>query len=101
MTEHLSDERNYGTYRLAGMVVGPAGALAVLAFPAPSGLDPAAWATAAVAVWMAVWWASEAVPVAATALLPLVLLPILGVHDIKQAAAPFANPLIFCFSADS
>ncbi len=97
MTGSFSDERQYGTYRLAGMVVGPLGSLAVLAFPAPAGLDPAAWSTAAVAVWMAVWWASEAVPLAATALLPLVLFPLLGVENIQHAAAPFANPLIFLF----
>ena len=36
-------------------------------------------------------------PVAATALLPLVLLPLLGVQDIHQTAAPFAHPLIFLF----
>jgi sodium-dependent dicarboxylate transporter 2/3/5 len=56
-----------------------------------------AWRTAALGVWMATWWVSEAVPIAATALLPLVLLPLLGVFPIGAAAAPYANPVIYLF----
>jgi sodium-dependent dicarboxylate transporter 2/3/5 len=97
MTGDSRDETAYGAYRSVCMVLGPLAAVVLLILPAPAGLDPKAWATAAVAVWMAVWWASEAVPVAATALLPLVLFPLLGIHDIAKAAAPFANPLIFLF----
>jgi sodium-dependent dicarboxylate transporter 2/3/5 len=54
-------------------------------------------ATAALAVWMAAWWLSEAIPVYATALLPLVLLPLLGAANMKAAAAPYAHELIFLF----
>lgn len=54
-------------------------------------------ATAAVALWMAVWWLSEAIPISATALLPLALLPLLGATPIADAAAPYANELIFLF----
>ena len=46
---------------------------------------------------MALWWITEALPIAATALLPLVLFPLLGVTDIDGAATPYANPLIFLF----
>jgi sodium-dependent dicarboxylate transporter 2/3/5 len=60
-------------------------------------VTPAGRATAAVAVWMAVWWLSEAIPVYATALLPLVLLPLLGAAPIRAAAAPYAHELIFLF----
>jgi sodium-dependent dicarboxylate transporter 2/3/5 len=54
-------------------------------------------ATAAVAVWMAVWWISEAIPVYATALLPLALFPTLGVATIDASAAPYGHELIFLF----
>ncbi len=54
-------------------------------------------ATAAVAVWMAIWWLSEAIEVYATALLPLLLLPVLGVASMREAAAPYAHQLIFLF----
>lgn len=46
---------------------------------------------------MAVWWITEAIPIPATALLPLVLFPLLGVADIDATAAPYANPIIFLF----
>jgi len=65
--------------------------------PAPAGLAPAAWRVAAVGILMAVWWVTEAIPIPATALLPLALFPFLGVADIADAAAPFANPIIYLF----
>ncbi|MCK5296805.1 MAG: DASS family sodium-coupled anion symporter [Alphaproteobacteria bacterium] len=61
----------------------------------PEGMSHTAWATAAVGVLMAVWWITEAVPIEATALLPLVLFPLLGVSTMKEAAAHFANPVVF------
>ena len=61
------------------------------------GMPDAAWKTAALGLWMALWWVTEAVPIAATALLPLVLLPLLGVFEIAAAAAPYANPVIYLF----
>lgn len=60
-------------------------------------MPPEAWRVAAVGLWMAIWWATEAIPVAATALLPLVLLDPLGVATIRDAAAPYANPTIYLF----
>ena len=63
--------------------------------PVPSGLSAAGWATAALGVWMAIWWATEAVPLFATALLPLLFLPLLGILNLNKAAAPFANPVVF------
>lgn len=69
----------------------------MLLFPAPAGLSAAGWDTAAVGVLMAVWWMTEALPIPATALLPLVLFPLLGIADARDAASPYANPLIFLF----
>ena len=51
----------------------------------------------AVTAIMAIWWMTEAIPLAATSLLPLVLLPILGIASAPQAAAPYANHLVFLF----
>ncbi|MCB2106278.1 MAG: DASS family sodium-coupled anion symporter [Rhodobacteraceae bacterium] len=63
----------------------------------PANLPGIAWATGAVAAAMAIWWITEPIPVYATALIPLVAFPLLGVFDIKTAAAPYANPTIFLF----
>jgi sodium-dependent dicarboxylate transporter 2/3/5 len=54
-------------------------------------------ATAAIAVWMAVWWMTEAIPVYATALLPLVLLPLAGAATMRRAAASYGHELIYLF----
>ncbi len=78
-----------------GFVLGPALFLLLLILPAPSGMPPEAWRTAAVGVLMAVWWISEAIPIPVTAILPLVLFPLLGVATIGESTAPFANPVVF------
>jgi len=80
-----------------GRWLGPLAFAAILVMPAPAALDPAAWRVAALGVWMAVWWITEAIPIPATALLPLIVLPLTGIFGIREAAAPYANPLIFLF----
>lgn len=70
---------------------------ALLLVPAPDGMTVQAWRVAALGAWMVVWWITEPVPVAVTALLPLVMLPVLGAGTPTAAAAPYANPVIFLF----
>ncbi len=60
-------------------------------------MNDAAWRTAAVGLWMATWWVTEAVPVSVTAFLPLVAFDLLGIMPIRDAAAPYANPIIYLF----
>jgi solute carrier family 13 (sodium-dependent dicarboxylate transporter), member 2/3/5 len=87
------------------LVLGPLLAAAVyVAMPDRAGtgveaieLGHAGRATAAIGVLMAVWWMTEALHVSATALLPVALFPLFGVFTVDEAAAPYANPLIFLF----
>ncbi|MGE0430786.1 MAG: SLC13 family permease [Planctomycetota bacterium] len=53
---------------------------------------------AAVALLMAVWWMTEALPLAATALLPLALFPVLGIMNATDTATRYANDTIFLFA---
>ena len=53
--------------------------------------------TAGLACWMAVWWLGESIPIYATALLPLAVLPLAGARTMKEAALGYAHPLIFLF----
>ncbi len=80
-----------------GLVLGPMVLVFFLLSTPPEGMSDTAWQTAGVALLMAVWWATEAIPIAATSLVPIVLFPILGVMPIKAATSPYANPLIFLF----
>jgi len=91
MFKRITDTSRLGLY--LGFIL----FLIVLLLPAPEGLDPSAWKTAAVALLMAAWWISEAIPIAATALIPIVLFPVLDISPIADATTPFANPLIFLF----
>jgi len=84
-------------HRLVGLFAGPILAVFVLASPPPEGLSQLGWWTAAVGLWMAVWWMTEAVPLAVTALLPPILFPILGVRGIEEITPSYAHPLIFLF----
>ncbi|MBL4596776.1 MAG: DASS family sodium-coupled anion symporter [Robiginitomaculum sp.] len=81
----------------AGLFAGPVFCALMLWAGPPMGVELLAWRTGAVAVLMAVWWGTEALPPSATALVPLVLFPILGVMTFPAVAAPFAHPLIFLF----
>ena len=53
--------------------------------------------TAGLACWMATWWLGESIPIYATALLPLAVLPLGGARTMKEAALGYAHPLIFLF----
>jgi sodium-dependent dicarboxylate transporter 2/3/5 len=83
--------------RVVGLLLGAAFFLIALLVPPPGGLSVEGWRTAAVAVLMATWWMTEAIPIEATGLLPLGLFPLLGVLDAPTASAPYANELIFLF----
>ncbi len=61
------------------------------------GDDPKIGRMAAVAVWMAAWWITEAVPIPATSLLPLVLIPTFGIDGIKSVAPNYGRSTIFLF----
>lgn len=81
----------------AGFYLGIILFITVLLLPEPEGMSPDAWKTTALALLMASWWITEAIPIAATSLLPIVFLPLLGIAPIGDATAPYANPLIFLF----
>lgn len=86
--------------RVAWLGLGAGPLLAIVAYlllARAEDLSNAGRATAAVGVLMAVWWLSEAIPLYATALLPLVLFPLTGASTIAGAAAPYANDVIFLF----
>lgn len=80
-----------------GLLLGPLFFLILLLVPAPAGVPIEAWKVIAMAAFMLVWWVTEAVPLAVTALLPLILLPIMGISSTREAAAPYANPVVFLF----
>lgn len=63
----------------------------------PEGLSLEAWRTIYLMVILAVLWMTETISITVTALLPIVLIPLLGIANVKQATSPYANELVFLF----
>ena len=87
-----------GVSRIVALAAGPL-VLLLITWLAPAGLTPAGARVLGVAIWMTIWWLTGPVPLGATALLPLILFPVLGVASPREAAAPYANEFIFLFLA--
>ena len=80
-----------------GLVLGPVAAILILAFFEPASMPIEGRRTAALAALMAIWWATEAAPMAVTAFLPMVLLPFMDVMPIEDTAPNYAHPIIYLF----
>ena len=76
------------------MWLGPLLALSIQVLGVPEGLSFAAWGTASLLVLMAVWWATEAIPIPATSLLPLAVLPMIGAEDPAAVAVGYSSPIV-------
>ncbi|WP_313823275.1 SLC13 family permease [Citricoccus sp.] len=76
------------------LALGPAAGL-VLALVLPASLSFEGRAVAGCALWMAIWWMTEAAPIPVTSLLPLVLFPLFGMGTMEEVAAPYANSVVF------
>lgn len=99
----LPGESGIAWLRWTGFVAGPIAAVVVFyaleGVVAPGGetLTRDGRAALAAAVLMAVWWLSEALPIEATALVPIALFPLLGIGNIQAATRPYANEVIYLF----
>lgn len=80
-----------------GLLLVPIVFAVIMWAPIPLPLTGGMRAVAALTATMAILWVCESVPLAATALLPLVFLPVFGIAKPAEAAAAYANDLIFLF----
>ncbi len=91
-----------------GFFIGLFFLLFTLSTSPPEGLSQSGWHVTGVVLLMACWWATEALPLPVTALIPLALFPLLGIYDFSdssnpaksaftKAAAPYAHPNVFLF----
>ncbi|MDB4605160.1 DASS family sodium-coupled anion symporter [Flavobacteriaceae bacterium] len=79
-----------------GLFLGPVFFLTILLWPEPF-LSNEGDAVIAVALWMITWWLSEAVSISVTALLPLLLFPLLDIMPIAEVGNNYGSPIIFLF----
>ncbi|MFO0389714.1 MAG: SLC13 family permease [Alphaproteobacteria bacterium] len=95
-TPHIPEETSPITRKL-GYFIGPCFFLMTFVFGAPDGMELPAWHVCGLALWMACWWITEAMPLPVTSLLPIIMLPLFQITPLKDALAPFASPIIFLF----
>ena len=94
----MQSSADHSRLKQAGLWMGPIVALAMFISAAWQETMPHnAWIVAGVGLWMAMWWSTEAIPVAATAFIPLVSFPLLQVMPVKAVAQSYAHPTIFLF----
>ncbi|GAB3335742.1 SLC13 family permease [Chromohalobacter beijerinckii] len=96
MSEETHDKRGLSASQI-GLWLGPLWIILCLVIPAPAGMSSPAWACVGFALLMATWWATEAIPIPATSLLPMVLAPVLGIDELDAVAASYADPIIYLF----
>jgi len=69
--------------------------IAMLLMAPPGGMPLAAWRTTAIVVLMATWWMTQALPLTATALVPFLAFPLLGIMDATDTAGAYYSPILF------
>lgn len=89
--------RSTNNYRWFFILLGPLLFAIIKLLPIPEGMTPAAHNVLACTIWIVIWWLSEAVPIAITSLMPLVLFPLLNILTIKGASDYYSSPIIFLF----
>jgi sodium-dependent dicarboxylate transporter 2/3/5 len=79
------------------LALGPLLFISTLLVNPVGGMAESAWRVAGLAAWMATWWLTGVIPLEATALLPVVFLPLIGTGSIREVTASYADPIIFLF----
>ena len=100
MSETAVAEESTGfgrTGRLIGFALGPALVIGIQLMAPPEGVSAEAWWVVSLIALMVTWWVTEPIPISATALLPLFVLPMIGATSMGDAAAPYADPIVFLF----
>ncbi|MBL6643584.1 MAG: DASS family sodium-coupled anion symporter [Flavobacteriaceae bacterium] len=78
-----------------GIYLGPVMFFLTLLFFNPPGLNDASRAVLASSLWIAIWWITEALPIAVTALLPMILFPLTGGMELADTTAAYGHKLVF------
>ncbi|MBU5267144.1 SLC13 family permease [Virgibacillus proomii] len=91
------NNRNYKPGQLIGLIAGPLLFIITLLFYSPEGLSQEGLAVLASTIWIAIWWMTEAIPIPATSLLPIILFPLTGGLDIGTTTSSYGSDTIFLF----
>ncbi len=90
-------KRPYTAAQLTGLILGPLLFLIIYLFGSFEGLSSEGQAILASTAWIATWWVTEAIPIPATSLLPVILFPLSGGLDMGATTSAYGNDTIFLF----
>jgi sodium-dependent dicarboxylate transporter 2/3/5 len=93
----MQKKNGNSTVKIAALIIAPLISILLIVFTDLAPENPKITYTLAIAILMAIWWITEAVPLAVTALLPVVLFPVFGVLDGQTVSSMYFNHLIFLF----
>lgn len=79
------------------IILGPALFLVLQSIGGPQGMPEPAFDVLCATIWIALWWITEAVPIAVTALLPIILFPLTGALDLSTTTASYGHEYIFLY----
>src|SRR5699024_5936073 len=91
------NKRLYNNAQRIGLIAGPLAFIFTLLFFSPEGLSSEGQGVLASTIWIAIWWMTEAIPIPATALLPIILFPLTDGLDIGATTSAYGNDTIFLF----
>ncbi|MDQ3015459.1 MAG: DASS family sodium-coupled anion symporter [Bacteroidota bacterium] len=80
-----------------GFWAGPVAFLLIYYFLHPASMPVQAVTVFAITAWISVWWVTEAIPLPATSLLPIILFPIMGILKLSDTTASYADPIVFLY----
>jgi len=83
--------------KLISLILGPLVFVLLETIGGPESMPESAFHLLAITIWIAIWWVTEAIPIAVTALLPIVLFPIFNVMDLSSTTASFGHKYVFLY----
>lgn len=84
-------------WKRIGIIAGPIFFILIYLLAPAGAINEKSITVIAVGSWMVTWWITEAIPIPITAMLPLVLFPVLGVAKMSEVAQPYGDPVVFLF----
>ncbi|MEM6343657.1 MAG: DASS family sodium-coupled anion symporter [Bacteroidota bacterium] len=92
-----TDQSMLSRSQVLGLILGPTLFITTLLLFRPEGLSSEANAVLACTLWIAVWWITEAIPIAVTSLLPIIMFPLTGGLSLAETTASFGHRYIFLY----
>ena len=90
-------KQSMGKLRIIVLIAGPSLPVLFSLLPPPTGMATDAWLLVGFLSWMVLWWLCEAIPIPATALLPIPMMPMFNIADMNAVVVHFSNPIIYLF----